>query len=91
LKTPQNDKFFFEDSKTSKYENNFFSKFTRRKAITPWPPLQNFTQMFLKTHKMTRRKLKTLKLQNNKLKLSKSTRAKPLPHPPLAKLHTMFF
>jgi hypothetical protein len=28
-----------EDSKTSKYENNFFSKSTRRKANTPSPPL----------------------------------------------------
>jgi hypothetical protein len=46
-----------EDSRTSKYENNFFSNFTRSKANTPSPPLQNFTQFFVKTHKMTRRKI----------------------------------
>jgi hypothetical protein len=36
---PQNDKKKIENSKTSKYENIFFSKFTRRKANTPSPPL----------------------------------------------------
>jgi hypothetical protein len=40
-----------------KYENKKLSKFTRRKENTPSPPLQNFTQFFLKTHKMTRRKI----------------------------------
>jgi len=54
---PQNDKKKIEDSKTSKYENKKLSKFTRRKANTPSPPLLHFTQIFLKTHKMTKRKI----------------------------------
>jgi len=53
---PQNDKKKIKDSKTSKYKNKKLSKFIRRKANTPSPPLRNFTQIFLKTHKMTRRK-----------------------------------
>jgi len=50
-----------ENFKFSKYENNFFKKFTRRKANTPSYPLQNFAQFFLKTHKMTRRKIENSK------------------------------
>jgi len=54
---PQNDKKNIKYSKTSKYENKKISKFTRRKANTPSPPLQSFAQIFLKTHKMTKRKI----------------------------------
>jgi hypothetical protein len=57
VENPQNDKKKIKDSGTSKYENKTLSKFTRRKANTPFSPLRNFTQIFLKTHKMTRRKI----------------------------------
>ncbi len=64
----QNDKKQIKDSETSKYGNKKLSKFTRRKANSPSPPLRNFTQIFLKTHKM-----KTLELQNNKTKNSQNS------------------
>jgi hypothetical protein len=41
---PQNDKKKMKISKTSKYKNKNLSKFTKRKANTPSPPLRNFTQ-----------------------------------------------
>jgi hypothetical protein len=53
-----------EDFKTSKYQNKKLSKFTRRKANTTLspPPLRNFTQLFfLKTHKMSTRKIEDSK------------------------------
>jgi hypothetical protein len=48
---PQNDKKKIKDSKTSKYKNKKISKFTRRKANTPSPPLQSFAQIFLRPTK----------------------------------------
>jgi hypothetical protein len=51
-----------ENFEISKYENKKLLKFTRRKTNTPPShPLQNFTQFFLKTHKMTRRKIENSK------------------------------
>jgi hypothetical protein len=58
---PQNDKKKIKDPRISKYENKKLSKFTRRKANSPSSPLQNFTQIFLKTHKMTRRKIENFR------------------------------
>jgi hypothetical protein len=43
--------------KTSKHQNKKPSKFTRRKANTLSPSLQNFAHKKFKTHKMTRRKI----------------------------------
>jgi hypothetical protein len=63
-----------------KYQNKKLSKFTRRKANTHLPPLRNFTQNKLKTHKMIRKTIenfRTSEYQNKKL--SKSTKAKHLP------------
>jgi hypothetical protein len=57
FENPQNDPNFLKIPKLQNAKTTFFSKFTRTKANTPSPPLQNFTQMFLKTHKMTRRKI----------------------------------
>jgi hypothetical protein len=57
-----------EDFGISKYGNNKLSKFTWKKAHTPFPHLWNFTQFFFKTLKMTRRKLKISKLNNKKRK-----------------------
>ncbi len=51
----QNDKKKIEDFGTSKYQNKRPLKFLEEKQIAPLPPLQNFTQKFLKTHKMTRK------------------------------------
>ncbi len=64
LKIPKNDKKKIEKhTKTKK-----LSKFTWRKAHTPFAHLWNFTPNFLETPKMTRRKLKIPKLQNTKTK-----------------------
>jgi len=37
-----------ENFETSKYENNFFLKFTRRKANTPLSPLAKLHTMFFR-------------------------------------------
>jgi hypothetical protein len=58
----QNDKKKIKDFGTSKYKNKKNSKFTRRKANTPSPRLQNFTQFFLKTHKMTRKQIENFEI-----------------------------
>jgi hypothetical protein len=44
-----------ENSRTSKYENKKLLKFTRRKANTPPLPHCETSQIFFKTHKMTRK------------------------------------
>jgi hypothetical protein len=51
----------FENFETSKYKNENLSKFMKKRQISPLPPLQNFTQCFVKTHKMTRRKIENFK------------------------------
>jgi hypothetical protein len=85
-KNPQNDNFFFENSRTSKYQNKKPSKFTRRKANSP---LQNFTQAN-KDPQNDKKKIEnseTSKYQNKKP--SKLTRWKAnTPSPPWRKLHT---
>jgi hypothetical protein len=63
---PQNEKKEIENFETSKYQKKRPSKFAKEKQIVP--PLRNFTQIFLNTPKMTRRKLKISKLQNTRTK-----------------------
>jgi hypothetical protein len=67
LKTPKMTRRKIENFEISKYENKKLLKFTRRKANTPLSSLVKTSHnVFLKIHKMTRRKLKALKLLKNK-------------------------
>jgi hypothetical protein len=63
-----------ENSETSKYENKQFLKFTRRNTHIPLSPLAKLhTICFLKTHKMTRKKVENFKIVKQKtLKIHKS-------------------
>jgi hypothetical protein len=54
IKNHQNDKKKIEE--TSKYKNKKLSKFIRRKENIPPPLMRNFTQFFLKNHKMNKKK-----------------------------------
>jgi len=53
---PQNDKKKIKNFEISKYKNENLSKFMKKRQISPLPPLQNFTQCFVKTHKNDKKK-----------------------------------
>jgi hypothetical protein len=53
FENPQNDKKIIKDFETFKVHE--------KKSKYPSLPLQNFTQRFLKTHKMTRKKIESFK------------------------------